>query len=69
MGLFETVPLREQERALAWQRHLQEIECGLPGGPDSSGVPRPEYALERPMGERVEAKASELASLGWAGQV
>ncbi|MBT2472582.1 DDE-type integrase/transposase/recombinase [Streptomyces sp. ISL-66] len=66
-GLFETVPVREQERALAWQRHLQEIECGLPGGPGSAGVPRPAYALERPISERVEAKAAELASLGWVG--
>lgn len=66
-GLFETVPVREQERALAWQRHLQEIECGLPGGPGSTGVPRPAYVLERPISERVEAKADELAALGWTG--
>ncbi|MFD8789749.1 transposase [Streptomyces vinaceus] len=66
-GLFETVPVREQERALAWQRHLQEIECGLPGGPGSAGVPRPAYALERPISDRVAAKADELAALGWTG--
>ncbi|MGW2668147.1 transposase [Streptomyces sp. NPDC001272] len=66
-GLIETVPVREQERALAWQRHLQEIECGLPSGPGSPGVPRPAYALERPMGDRVKAKADELAALGWSG--
>ncbi|MFD9459097.1 transposase, partial [Streptomyces sp. NPDC059985] len=66
-GLFETVPVREQERALAWQRHLQEIESGLPGGPGSAGVPRAAYAVERPIGARVEAKADELAALGWVG--
>ncbi|MEU6807671.1 hypothetical protein ABZ920_01320 [Streptomyces sp. NPDC046831] len=36
-GLLETLP--ERERAPAWQRHLREIETGLPDGPASGGVP------------------------------
>ncbi|MCQ0003292.1 DDE-type integrase/transposase/recombinase [Streptomyces sudanensis] len=65
-GLLETVPERERERALAWQRHIREIETGLPDGPASSGMPRPEYDPQhRSMAEREQAKAEELARLGW----
>ncbi|WKX15976.1 hypothetical protein [Streptomyces sp. NL15-2K] len=64
-GLLETVPERERERALAWQRHIREIETGLPDGPASSGMPRPEYDPQRTsMAEREQAKAEELARLG-----
>ena len=46
--------------------HIREIETGLPGGPASSGMPRPEYDPEqRSMAEREQAKADELAQLGW----
>ncbi|MEU6557962.1 transposase [Streptomyces sp. NPDC046915] len=65
-GLLESVPERERERALAWQRHIRELETGLPGGPGSGGVPRPEYdPQQRSMAEREQAKADELAALGW----
>ncbi|WYB40028.1 transposase [Streptomyces sp. GD-15H] len=65
-GLMEAVPARERERALAWQRHIREIETGLPGGPGSGGMPRPAYDPEqRSMAEREQAKADELAQLGW----
>jgi transposase InsO family protein len=65
-GLLESVPERERERALAWQRHIREIETGLPGGPGSVGTPRPEYDPQRTsMAEREQAKADELARLGW----
>jgi transposase InsO family protein len=65
-GLMESVPARERERALAWQRHIREIETGLPGGPGSGGIPRPAYDPEqRSMAEREQAKADELAQLGW----
>ncbi|MFF5826067.1 transposase [[Kitasatospora] papulosa] len=65
-GLMESVPVRERERALAWQRHIREIETGMPGGPASSKEPRPEYDPEqRSMAEREQAKADELAQLGW----
>ncbi|MEV7144670.1 transposase [Streptomyces tauricus] len=65
-GLMESVPAREREQALAWQRHIREIETGLPGGPASGGTPRPAYDPERrSMAEREQAKADELAQLGW----
>ncbi|MFI1702581.1 transposase [Streptomyces bobili] len=65
-GLLESVPERERERALAWQRHIREIETGLPDGPGSTGVPRPEYDPQRQsMAEREQAKADELTQLGW----
>ncbi|MCX4430250.1 hypothetical protein [Streptomyces mirabilis] len=65
-GLLESVPERERERALAWQRHIREIETGLPGGPGSVGMPRPEYDPQRQsMAEREQDKADELTRLGW----
>jgi hypothetical protein len=64
--LLESVPERERERALAWQRHIREIETRLPDGPGSTGVPRPEYDPQRQsMAEREQAKADELTRLGW----
>ena len=67
-GLFQTVPLREQERALAWQRHIQEVETGLPSVPGGAGVPRPQYDPQRrTMAQREQAKEEELAALGWSG--
>ena len=66
-ALFETVPLREQERALAWLRHLREVESGRPGGPGGSDMVRPEYDPQRfTLAEREQAKARELAALGWS---
>jgi hypothetical protein len=65
-ALWETVPLAAQERALAWLRHIREVETGLPGGPASGGTPRPEYDPQRfTLAEREEVKARELAALGW----
>lgn len=65
-ALWETVPLAAQERALAWLRHIREVETGVPGGP-GSGVPRAEYDPGRfTLAEREHAKADELAALGWA---
>ncbi|MFE2463644.1 transposase [Streptomyces sp. NPDC059402] len=65
-GLLEAVPERERERAMAWQRHIREIETGLPDGLGSTGCPRPEYDPQRTsMAEREQAKADELAALGW----
>ncbi|MFI9650514.1 Mu transposase C-terminal domain-containing protein [Streptomyces sp. NPDC052040] len=64
--LWEAVPLAAQERALAWLRHIREVETGLPGGP-GSGSPRPEYDPQRfTLAEREAAKAQELTGLGWA---
>ncbi|WP_406841106.1 transposase [Streptomyces sp. AHU1] len=60
------LPLPARERAMAWLRHIREVETGLPGGPGSGGVPRPEYDPRTfTLAEREHAKAKELAALGW----
>ncbi|MFI6588590.1 TnsA-like heteromeric transposase endonuclease subunit [Embleya sp. NPDC050493] len=65
-GLFETAPAAAQERALAWQRHIREVECGRAGGPDGGGVVRQEYDPARfTPAEREWAKARELTALGF----
>ncbi|MBT2407695.1 MULTISPECIES: Mu transposase C-terminal domain-containing protein [unclassified Streptomyces] len=64
-GLFATVPPREQERALAWQRHILEVETGLPAA-DKGRAPRPEYdPRARTLAQREQAKAEELTALGF----
>ncbi|MDT7847774.1 transposase [Streptomyces justiciae] len=65
-GLFETAPAAAREKALAWQRHIREVECGLPGGTGSVGSMRAEYDPERwTLAEREHAKAQELTALGF----
>ncbi|MFJ3763051.1 transposase [Streptomyces sp. NPDC090080] len=68
-GLFETVPVAAQQRALAWLPHIREVETGWPhpeGGRDGQRM-RPEYDPERwTLAQRDAAKAQELAALGFA---
>ncbi len=68
-GLFETVPVAAQQRALAWLPHIREVETGWPhpeGGRDSQTM-RPQYDPERwTLAQRDAAKAQELAALGFA---
>lgn len=65
-GLFETAPEEARRKALAWQRHIREVESGLPGGTDSGGVPRAEYDPDRfTLAQREEAKAVELTAIGF----
>lgn len=65
-GLFETSPAAAREKALAWQRHVREVECGLADGPGSGGVVRPRYDPARhTLAEREQAKAEELTALGF----
>ncbi|WP_335756052.1 hypothetical protein [Streptomyces alboflavus] len=65
-GLFETAPAAAREKALAWLRHIREVESGLPDGPGSAGTVRPQYAPERfTLAEREQAKAEELTALGY----
>ncbi|USC45227.1 Mu transposase C-terminal domain-containing protein [Streptomyces filamentosus] len=68
-GLFETVPVAAQQRALAWLPHIREVETGWPhpeGGRDGQTM-RPEYDPERwTLAQRDAAKAKELAALGFA---
>ncbi|MEV6750520.1 Mu transposase C-terminal domain-containing protein [Streptomyces sp. NPDC051080] len=65
-GLFETAPAAAREKALAWQRHVREVECGLADGPGSEGVVREQYDPARhTLAERERAKAEELTALGF----
>ncbi|WP_440079422.1 hypothetical protein [Streptomyces sp. WAC8370] len=65
-GLFETASAAAREKALAWQRHVREVECGLTGGPGSQGTVRPQYDPQRhTLAEREQAKAEELTALGF----
>ena len=65
-GLFESAPAAAREKALAWQRHVREVDCGLAGGPGSGGPVREQYDPERhTLAEREQAKAAELTALGF----
>lgn len=65
-GLFETAPAAARNKALAWQRHVREVECGLAEGPGSGGVVREQYDPARhTLAEREQAKAEELTALGF----
>ncbi|MFF7339691.1 transposase [Streptomyces sp. NPDC008163] len=68
-GLFETVPVAAQQRALAWLPHIREVETGWPHpeGSREGQAMRPEYDPERwTLAQREAAKAKELAALGFA---
>ncbi|TWF92340.1 Mu transposase-like protein [Streptomyces brevispora] len=66
-GLFETAPAAAREKAMAWQRHVREIECGLADGPGSAGAVREQYDPARhTLAEREQAKAEELTALGFS---
>ncbi|WP_399926681.1 hypothetical protein [Streptomyces kanamyceticus] len=65
-ALLDTAPAREAEKAVAWERHVTEVEFGKPLDADPSALPRLEYDLARhTMEERVAAKAAELQAIGW----
>jgi hypothetical protein len=65
LGLLESLPEAVRERALAWERHVREVETGQPGGPGAAGPPRAEYDPQvRTLAQREEAKAAELSAAG-----
>lgn len=64
-GLMDTVPESAVRRARFWERHLVEVETGLPPDAKEGMTPRPEYDLRwRTLEERLSAKAAELAVTG-----
>ncbi|MEV4974996.1 hypothetical protein [Streptomyces scopuliridis] len=68
-GLLETLPTEVRERALAWQRHVREVETGFPNAA-GQGVPREQFdPATRNLVQREEAKARELTAAGWAVSV
>ncbi|MFJ9968814.1 Mu transposase C-terminal domain-containing protein [Streptomyces avermitilis] len=65
LGLLESLPDAVRERALAWERHVREVETGRPGGCSAAGPPRAEYDPQaRTLAQREEAKAAELSAAG-----
>ncbi|MGH3631807.1 MAG: Mu transposase C-terminal domain-containing protein, partial [Sciscionella sp.] len=50
-------------RARLWERHLIEVETGLPPGCTPGAVPAPQYAPCVRLGERERVKAAELTAL------
>ncbi len=65
LGLLESLPAPVRERALAWERHVREVETGHPGGSGAAGPARAEYDPEmRTLAQREESKAAELSAAG-----
>ncbi|MFH8520479.1 transposase, partial [Streptomyces gelaticus] len=67
-GLFETVPLAAQQRALAWLPHIREVETGWPhpDGGRAGQAMREEYDPERwTLAQREAVKAREMTALGF----
>ncbi|MGH3192381.1 MAG: Mu transposase C-terminal domain-containing protein [Streptosporangiaceae bacterium] len=65
MGLLESLPAQVAAAAREWERHLTEVETGLPPDAAPGTSPRPEYdPAARSLIERERAKADELAAAG-----
>jgi hypothetical protein len=57
--LLDDVPAEVAARAREWERHVVEIETGLPPGAEPGARPRPEYdPQQHPIRERDAAKAA-----------
>jgi hypothetical protein len=60
-GLLEALPEKAAAAAREWERHLAEVETGLPPGAEPGTAPRPEFdPVARTLTERAQAKADEL---------
>lgn len=65
LGLLSTVSEEQRARAFAVERHVREVETGHPA-PGCAGPVRCEYdPVSTTLAEREQAKADELAGLGW----
>ncbi|MFD6495497.1 hypothetical protein [Streptomyces sp. NPDC060188] len=65
-ALLDIVPAQEAEKAVAWERHVTEVEFGKPLDADPTIPPRHEYDPAcHTMEERVAAKVAELRAIGW----
>ncbi|MHC0433431.1 transposase [Streptomyces sp. O3] len=63
-GLLDGLDADVRERALAWQRHVREVESGHPE-PGRAGAPRKEFdPAARSLAKREAAKAAELTAQG-----
>ena len=63
-GLLEALPEHVVSAARDWERHLVELQTGVPPGAPPGTTPRAEYDLARPLAERERAKAAELTAAG-----
>ena len=62
-GLLESLPAKVAGAAREWERHLAEVETGLPLDAVPGASPRPEYdPVARSLIERERAKAAELGA-------
>ena len=62
-GLLDGLPAKVREDAREWERHLVEVETGLPPDPPEGAPPRPEYdPATTTVSEREQAKAAELGA-------
>ena len=62
-GLLDGLPAKVLEEAREWERHLVEVETGLPPDPPEGAPPRPEYdPATTTVSEREQAKAAELGA-------
>ncbi len=65
MGLLEAAPAEALAQARFWERHVVEIETGLPPDSPPGTVPRPGYdPATSTLAERQRRKAQELAAVG-----
>jgi hypothetical protein len=62
-GLLESLPAKVVAAAREWERHLTEMETGLPPEAAPGTRPRPEYdPVATSLSERQRAKAAELGA-------
>ncbi|MFD7924036.1 Mu transposase C-terminal domain-containing protein [Streptomyces sp. NPDC059740] len=65
-SVLSLLPAQELEAVRQWERHLREIDEGVPLGAGEGAVPRPGYDPDRfTVRERVATKAAELKALGY----
>ncbi|MGV9259195.1 hypothetical protein ACWDQO_17465 [Streptomyces sp. NPDC003703] len=64
-GVLESLPPEAVAEARFWERHVAEVECGLPADAPPGTRPKPEYDPSCTIpADRERAKAAELAALG-----
>lgn len=67
LGLLDAAPAAVVERARWWERHLVEVQTGLPADAEPGAIPRPGYdPAKHTLAEREQTKADELTALGHA---
>ena len=60
-GLLDGLPVKALEQAREWERHIVEVETGLPPGALPGATPRAGYdPASTTIAERDQAKAAEL---------